>query len=61
MANPKALSRLYFGSGKTLDVIEPLLTVCPGTQPPGTVLVTEPNGTKNWVNLRHVERLEVLV
>ncbi len=60
MANPKPASRLYFVSGKTLDVVEVLIKVCPGTQPPWTATVTEPSGAKHWVNLQHVERIEVL-
>ncbi len=61
MANPKPASRLYFASGKTLDVVETLAIICPGTQPPWTVRVTEPAGGKHWVNLRYVERVEVLL
>jgi hypothetical protein len=60
VSNPKALTRIYFVSGAKLDVIETSAFICPATAPPWTATVTEPNGTKSWINLRAVERLEVL-
>lgn len=67
MANPKAVSTLYFSSGKTLDVLETVAQITalvPPAVPMGTyrlspsvVTVTAPAGDQHWVQMRHVERI----
>lgn len=66
MANPKPNATLYFLSGKTLDVVETctqIAALCGWNTPPvppAAVQVTKPDatGTRVWVNVRALERME---